>query len=350
MTAAMQKRPLATATTLAIAIVGRDGVLTGRADQTILDTCLRAGAPLPYNCRSGECGECMARLVAGQIAEMPGADPAVYDDADRAAGRILTCLCFPRSDIAIEIALRDGAAAAAVETVEATVERVAWLAPEIAEVTLTPERPVGYRAGQYFEWGLPGIAPDRAFSAANRADGRTIVFNVRIYPDGAVSRHVKTRMEAGDRLTLTGPFGSFGFSQNDYRPAICIAGGTGLAPIQAMLDDAFHKGDGRAITFFYGARTREMLYAVDTMTRWAGAQANFNYVPVLSDEPAGSDWHGERGLVTEAVARLITDPFGAEAYLCGPPPMIDAAIALLTELGLAADDIRYDKFTPAKTW
>lgn len=349
MTAAIKKSGAAAATHR-IAIAGRTGTLAGRADQTILDACLRAGAPLPYNCRSGECGECMARLVSGEVVEMPGADPAVFDDADRAAGRILTCLCFPRSDVALEIALRDDGAAAPVETIDATVERVARLAPEIAEVVLRPDRPVAYRAGQYFEWGLPGIAPDRAFSAANRPGGPSIVFHVRLYPDGAVSEHVRRHLSAGDRLALTGPFGTFGFSANDYRPAICIAGGTGLAPIQAMLEDAFHRRDGRAITFFYGARTRDLLYGVETMTAWADSHANLTYVPVLSDEPADSDWTGARGLVTDAVARLTTDLFGAEAYLCGPPPMIDAAIALLTGLGLDEDDIRYDKFTPARRW
>ncbi|HEX7007121.1 MAG TPA: 2Fe-2S iron-sulfur cluster-binding protein, partial [Alphaproteobacteria bacterium] len=179
----VRSRPAADAATHSITIAGREPALAGRADRTILDTCLRGGAPLPYNCRSGECGECMAQLVAGEVAEMPGADPAIFGDADRAAGRILTCLCFPRSDVVIEIALRDGAAAPRIETVGATVERIAWLAPEIAEVTLRPDRPVAYRAGQYFEWSVAGIAPDRAFSAANRPGGDVIVFHVRIYPD-----------------------------------------------------------------------------------------------------------------------------------------------------------------------
>jgi phenol hydroxylase P5 protein len=343
------KRPT-TVERYSIAIAGREGAFTGRADQTILDACLRAGAPLPYNCRSGECGECMARLVSGEVTEMPGADPAVFDDTDRAAGRILTCLSFPRSAVAIEIALRDESAATPVETVVATVERIAQLAPKVVEVILRPDRSLAYRAGQYFEWSLPGIAPDRAFSAANRPGGPAIAFHVRLYPDGAVSEHVRTRLRTGERLALTGPCGTFGFSANDHRPAICIAGGTGMAPIQAMLEDAFHKRDGRPITFVCGARTRDFLYGVETMAAWAVKHANFKYVPILSDEPADSDWAGERGLVTEAVARLASDLFGAEAYLCGPPPMIDAALVLLTQSGLAEEDIRYDKFTPAKIW
>ena len=303
---------------------------------------------MPYNCRSGECGECIASLTTGEVSEIPGADPAVFTDADRAAGRILTCMCFPRSDLSIDVALRDGIAAPRIETVPATVEQIAWPCAEVAVVTLRTDAPLDYRAGQYFEWGLPGIDPDRAFSAANRPGATTIEFHIRIYPGGQVSEHVRTNLEIGDRINLRGPYGHFKLSANDYRRAICIAGGTGMAPIQAVLDDAFHRGDGRAISFFYGARSRASLYGLETMTAWADEHAGFDFIPVLSHEPDGSDWSGERGLVANTVERLAGDLFGAEAYLCGPAPMIDAAIKVLTALGLTADDIHYDKFTPAK--
>ena len=98
--------------------------------------------------------------------------------------------------------------------------------------------------------------------------------------------------------------------------------------------------------FFYGTRRQEDLYHVDTMAAWTRTHPNFSFVPVLSDEPADSDWTGERGLVTEALARNVTDAFGAVAFMCGPPPMIDAAIPVLRKLGIDREDIHYDKFTP----
>lgn len=328
-----------------ITITGHGETLMGAADCSILDTCLSAGLPMPYKCRSGECGECVAALSDGEVFEIPGADPAVFTGADRAAGKILTCICFPRSDLAIDVALRDGIASPLIETVAARVERIERRCADIVEVTLRADAPIDYRAGQYFEWGLPGIAPNRAFSAANRPGSESISFHIRLYPGGKVGEYVGRRLQTGEPVELTGPYGHFGFSANQHRPAICIAGGTGMAPIRAVLDDAFHRRDARSIRYFYGARTQAGLYCMEEMQAWAAEHANFSFTPVLSDEPGGSDWPGERGLVSDAAARLAGDLFGAEAYLCGPPPMIDAAIEVLTALGLTPEDIHTDRFT-----
>jgi NAD(P)H-flavin reductase len=100
--------------------------------------------------------------------------------------------------------------------------------------------------------------------------------------------------------------------------------------------------------FFYGARDAAELYHAEIFAEWARAHAGFAFVPVLSGEPPGSAWTGARGLVTEAVAAALSDAFGAEAYLCGPPPMIDAATDLLVRLGVDPSDIHADRFTQAK--
>ena len=329
-----------------ISVTGSEQV-TCRDDQTILDACIAAGLPMPYNCRSGECGECIATVRAGEVEELPGADPAVFTDLDRAEGRILACMCFPRTDVEIAVTLRDGVAAPKIERVNAAVERIHWHAPNIAEIEVATPWPIDFRAGQYFNWKIPGIEPDRSFSAANRPGTETIVFHVRIYPGGAVSGFVKDRLGAGDVIALEGPYGHFRLSENDFRPAILVAGGTGMAPIRAVLDDAFARGDGRPMKFFYGARAQADLYCLGDMAKWMGARDGFSFTPVLSDEPADSDWDGARGLVTEVLEIQMGDAFGAEAYLCGPPPMIDAAIPVLLAAGIDEHDICYDKFTPA---
>ena len=332
----------------AIEVQGADTPLRAAPEDTLLDACLRAGLAMSYNCRSGECGECVAVLEAGEVEEMPGADPAVFTDVDRQHGRILTCMCFPRSDVRLSLALRDGIAAPPIQHVFAMVEAVDWHGPGIAEVAITTPGALDYRAGQYFEWVLPGIAPDRSFSAANRPGSDVIRFHVRLYPDGVVGRFIRENMVVGGIIELVGPYGHFGLSANDHRPAICVAGGTGMAPIRAVLDDVFARGDARPIRYFYGARTQADLYCLDDMTAWQASQPHFSFMPVLSDEPDASDWTGRRGLVTEALAVEIGDAFGAEAYLCGPPAMIDAAIEVLLAAGLDDGDICFDKFTPTR--
>ena len=318
------------------------------AGQSVLEACLAAGLPMPYNCRSGECAECRAVLLSGSVEESPGADPAVFTEADRRKGRILTCLCAPTSDIALEIVLRDGAGAPRIEQLETTVSRVERVSASVVQVALDCPREIAYRAGQYFEWIVPGIAPNRYFSAANPPGGTALVFDVRLYPGGAIGGFVQSALAEGDPLEIAGPYGHFGFTANDHRPAICVAGGTGLAPVKAMAADALARKTGRRIRLLYGARRQEDLYDIALLDAWAARSADFSYAVALSEESGASGWNGPRGTVTELLADTVYDGFGAEAFLCGPPPMIDAAVPILEEIGVDPDDIYADRFSAAK--
>ena len=318
------------------------------AGQSVLEAGLAAGLPMPYNCRSGECAECRAVLLSGSVDESPGTDPAVFTDADRRKGRILTCLCAPTSDISLEIVLRDGTSAPRIEHLSATVGRVERVCASVVQVALDCPREIAYRAGQYFELIVPGIAPNRYFSAAT-APGRTeLVFDVRLYPGGAVGDHVRSALAPGQTMEIAGPYGHFGFTANDHRPAICVAGGTGLAPVKAMIEDELAKKTGRRIRLLYGARSRDDLYDIGLLDAWASRSGNFSYAIALSAEPQGSGWTGPLGTVTELLADTVYDGFGAEAFLCGPPPMIDAAMPVLADIGLEPDDIHADRFSPAR--
>ena len=322
--------------------------LSCRADQTLLDSCILAGIPAPYNCRSGECGECMAALISGQVQELPGADPAIYNDAHRAEGDILTCMCFPRSAIVLNVPLEAETGTIRPSTFNVMVRGVELLTPTIYGVTVETPWPIEYRAGQNFEWILPGIAPNRTYSAANRPGTDTIDFHVRVYPGGKVGEFI-SHMSVGDTLQMRGPFGHFGLSAHSWRPCVCVAGGTGLAPILSALDQAFADGDRRPVTLIYGARSADELYHLDRIQAWSAQFEHFRFIPILSHEPAGSGWSGRRGLVTEALAEHLGDVFGLEAYVCGPPAMIDAAVGVLQSAGVPSEDIRTDRFAQAKS-
>jgi NAD(P)H-flavin reductase/ferredoxin len=331
-----------------ITIGGIETSVSCTENETILNACLRAGVPIAYECRSGECGDCVAALAAGTIDERPGADPAVFGDADRAAGRILACMCRPRSDLELRVDFSTGAAASPVVTMNAMVEEIVRHGPRAVELAVATPGPIAYRAGQYFDLHLPGIAPHRSFSAANRPGSDVIRFHIRVYPDGAAGLYVTQALYAGAIVTLTGPYGHFGWSSEAARPALLIAGGTGMAPMRAMLDEAAHASSGRPIRYLYGARREEDLYCLDEMAAWTRALPDFRFLPVLSEEPSGSSWAGARGLVTEALPDTLSGMDTPEVYLCGPPPMIDAALPMLDAAGIASDDIRYDKFTIAR--
>ncbi len=142
---------------------------------------------------------------------------------------------------------------------------------------------------------------------------------------------------------LGGPRGSFGWREHKSN-LLCIAGGSGMAPIKGMLEDAAQKKMAKRIVYLFGARTEKDLYALDDMQKLA-AQLKLDFVPVLSHEDAGSSWKGARGFVTEFIDKQALDFKDTAAFLCGPPPMIDAAIAKLNELGIGHQDIFFDKFT-----
>lgn len=318
------------------------------ASQTLLDACIAAGVPISYNCRSGECGECMASLIAGQVHELPGADPAIFTAAHRAQGKILTCMCFPRSALTLDIPLQADAPAIRPTAVNAMVQQVDQLTPSIRRVTVETPWPIEYYAGQAFEWMVPGIAPNRTYSAANRPGSDVIEFHVRVYPGGKIGAFVAD-LTAGQPLQLIGPYGQFRLSGNDWRPALCVAGGTGLAPVMSLLEQAAVTKDRRAIRLFYGARSQDELYDLDRIEALGALLPDFAFTPVLSDEPPDSGWSGARGLVTDVLAEDLGDAFGLEAYLCGPPLMIDAAVDVLARFGALEQDIRSDRFVQAKT-
>jgi phenol hydroxylase P5 protein len=331
-----------------VAIEPAGHTITCRSNQTLLDACIQAGVPATYNCRSGECGECIAKLLSGEISELPGADPAVFDDAQRALGQILLCMCFPRSQIKVDVPLNSDRPALRPQLVDVTVRAIERVTPTIHRVSLATPGPVEYRAGQCLEWLLPDVAPNRTYSAANRPGSNHIDFHVKIYPGGKVGEYLERRLGIGQAMQIFGPFGQFALSQSDWRPSLCVAGGTGLAPIHALLDEAFAHNDKRPIRFYFGARNQDELYCLDDLHGWADKVPSFRFIPVLSDEPANSNWTGERGLVTDVVAREIDDPFGLEAYVCGPPAMIDAAVAVLEAAGLLPNDIHTDRFVQAR--
>jgi NAD(P)H-flavin reductase/ferredoxin len=334
----------------AIVLEGVDDAVPGRPEQSVLDACLAQGLAMPYNCRSGECGECVARLLEGRVHELPGADPATYTEAMRQDGLILACLCFPRSDLRIAVPLRDHASPQ-IHQFDAVIERVQWHGGRTAQVTVRCPQPVDFRGGQYFEWFPPGGGAPRSYSAANAPGSERLQFLVRLYPGGKVSAMLQRHeLAAGDVVTLRGPFGTYEFANDDPMAAVFVAGGTGLAPVLSIVEAALAAGSRRPLRVFYGARDAAEVRCGDALTALAARHpGQLHYVPVLSDEPADSAWTGARGTVVEALEApgALGDLFGASAYLCGPPAMVDKASALLEARGVMRSDISCDKFVPA---
>ncbi len=144
-------------------------------------------------------------------------------------------------------------------------------------------------------------------------------------------------------MKINGPYGDFHLSDTDA-PIVFIAGGSGMAPVKCILHHMKNTGNKRKATYYFGANAVKELFLIDLMRDFESELADFKFVPVVAEPEPDEKWQGETGLVTEAVKRDLKDPHECEAYLCGNPGMIDAAIKVLLELGVNEDRIFYDKF------
>jgi propane monooxygenase reductase subunit len=204
-----------------------------------------------------------------------------------------------------------------------------------------------YFPGQYVDITVPGTEATRSFSMANTSsrDGGQLEFVIKVYPGGLFSSYLDERIAVGDQLELTGPFGVFTLRDNPGVPLVFLGGGAGMAPILSLLRSMAERAIDRPTTFYYGARGKRDLCFEDELRSLAATLPNFRYLPALSEPAADDEWDGEVGFITDVVARYESDLKGADAYVCGPPPMVEAALPLLERLGVAQKRIFYDKFT-----
>ena len=332
-----------------------DVTVVVKAGDKLLNAALAAGLDWPHDCRVGSCGTCRCILKSGTIKRLTDFSYTLTPD-DLRAGAILACQSQLRSDVVVEIELGAANSPVALEHHDARIARTRYLTHDIQQVDIAVEHGAftGAKAGQYAELSVPGIAEARSYSFAHaptRGPSGQVSFFIRHVPGGAFTDWLFAAGRAGASLTMSGPYGGFYYRTAAGR-MICIAGGSGLAPIHAVLEEAGAAGVVRDCQVLFGARTQADLYYLDERAAlgrtWRGA---FDVIPVLSMEAPDSGWRGARGLVTDALASIAGSGFGRgdQGYLCGPPPMVDAGIAALQARGVSADAIYCDKFLDAST-
>ncbi|WP_341648845.1 2Fe-2S iron-sulfur cluster-binding protein [Thauera humireducens] len=316
--------------------------------QTLLEAALANGFAYPHDCTVGTCASCKTRLKQGRVRE---ATPFGYtlSKAELEAGYILACQAVPRDELTVVEIDPPSAELPVAEKFSAQIVATEPLTHDILKVTVQADRPVHYVAGQYANLRVPGSSRFRSYSFANapQRKGRSVLeFYIRKVPGGEFTEALFRGDLDSQRLEMEAPQGAFHLHGGDG-PMVCIAGGSGLAPLISILEHARINRIKRDCALLFGARTQGDLYQLDVIRNIAANwQGEFSFVPVLSHEPDSSSWTGARGLVTEQISRSFRK--GAEGYLCGPPPMIDAAIERLVEHGVPLEKIFYDKFTDGR--
>lgn len=310
--------------------------------QTVLEAALAAGIAYPHGCRSGRCGSCKSRLIEGKV-ELLQHSRFALTDAEKAAGLILACRALPRTDAAVAwLGSDDDDALQPSQRREGVVTHLEDLTHDIKLVRVTFENgtPLVFAAGQYAQVGFNGV-PARSYSMANWHGDDGLEFHIRRVPGGATSEHVHGALKVGDKTTLEFPLGASSLRQHHSGPILCIAGGSGLAPIKAIVEAALAQGMKQPIHLYFGARAERDLYLVEHFEGLAKRHSNFTFAPVLSE---GQVKQYRRGFVTEIVAQDLSVLDGWKAYVAGPPPMVDAAMAVIFARGLRQQDMHADVF------
>ncbi|MEZ5840568.1 MAG: 2Fe-2S iron-sulfur cluster binding domain-containing protein [Hyphomicrobiales bacterium] len=324
--------------------------ITVEDDQTILDACLRAGIWLPHAC-GHDCGTCKIEVADGEVDHADASDFALME-FERQEGKTLACTARLLSDVTIEAEIDEDPDQRRIAIADhtATVAAIVDLTHDVKGIRLDlGGASLDFQAGQYINLDIPGIAGSRAFSIANPpGESGHVDLQIRRVPGGRGTGWLHDHLKIGDRLSLTGPFGRFFVRRSRGGPLIFLAGGTGVSSPRAMILDLLASGYGEPMTLVHGVRTAADLYGREEFEALAARHPDFRYVPALSDEPADSGWQGARGFVHEVANALFDGNFeGQTAYLCGPPPMIEACIGALMKGRLFERHIFTERFLTA---
>lgn len=332
-----------------IRLAGSDAAYDCHADDTVLRAAQRAGIGFPYECNVGSCGNCRFELVDGEV-EVAWPQAPGWTDKDRQRRRFLGCQSRPIGDCVVKLRTdprceprhRPRRLAAVLESRRA-------LTHDLAEFRFRLDAAQAFEPGQYALAYLPDVTGARAYSMSNTAgDGRIWEFQVRRVPGGQGSAALFDRVGAGDRIGLDGPYGMAWLRRDAPRDILCLAGGSGLAPMISIARGAMAEPRlaGRRLHFVYGARTPADVCGEDLLRVLPGWGERLDYQAVVSAPPeAASGWAGPVGFVHE----FALQRFGArlpqlEVYFAGPPAMAQAVQRMLFEVGVPAAQIHFDQF------
>ncbi len=313
--------------------------------ETVLDAALRQDIALPHGCKDGACGSCKGRILSGTIDY--GADqPSGLNELHEDQGDALLCQALPSSDLVIEAFELDAVKGIAVQKLPCRVSCKQELCHDVQllKLKLPASKPLQYLAGQYINILLRD-GQHRGFSIANAPhNDEFIEVHVRHVPGGQFTHYVFYEMQDKALLRIEGPMGSFFLREDSHLPIILVGGGTGFAPLKAILEHAFYVRTQRPIHLFWGVRTQRDLYLHGLPLAWERKHKNFRYTPVLSDPIEDREWHGETGLVTDSVVRHYPDLAGHSIYMSGPTAMVREGKRCFQENGLPENQLFFDAF------
>lgn len=334
-------------TTYTIRIESLDQEVQCREDQNILDACLRNGIWLPHACGHGTCGTCKSDVLEGVVNHQDASDFALME-YERNEGKTLPCVATPESDVVLDadVEQEEGVTMHSVRDFEGTLAVLEDCARETRRLLIDLDSEISFNAGQYVQVTLPNTDGEfRSWSVASCPQTpKQIELTIRRTPGGkGTDGWVFKDLKVGDKLKIAGPYGRFFIRTAKDKPIIMIGGGTGLSPLKSMVDHVLHEDTGHTMYLYHGVRGEADLYDVDYFRKLEEENPDqFHYRPCLSEEDGveGTSF----GLVTDVIDNDFKTLRGHTAYICGPPPMVEASLKLLMKKRLFPRDTYREDF------
>lgn len=317
---------------------------TVAAGETVLEAARAQGLALPYSCLGGRCGSCKATVIDGEVRHHQ--PPMALSGEEQAHHQVLLCQAEPLTDLVVAAREVPSVADMPKRQLAMKVVERKLLAPDVMRLMLRPPsgQALRYVAGQYLDVLLPG-GKRRAFSIANAPEhAERIELHIRRVAGGGFTAHVFDTMREGDVLRVEGPLGTFVPREDSERAMLFVAGGTGIAPIKAIVEHFLYLGSARPIHVYWGVRSEADLYLRDVPAGWTQRHPAFYYTSVLSDPAPGEAARHRTGFVHEVVTTDFPDLSELDVYMSGPPAMIDAARHAFVHASLDESRLYYDSF------
>jgi len=335
-----------------VALNFEDGVtrfLAVRPNETIADAAYRDRINIPVDCRDGACGTCKSRCESGTYENGGYLDEALSAE-EASEGFCLPCQMRPTGDCVLQIPASSAACKIQLRRIQTTIEDLQFPSPStiVLQVRLTPDDAAAlqYLPGQYVHLEIPGTSVRRAYSFSTAPGSPTAKFLIRRIPGGAMSTFLGENAKVGGQISLLGPYGSF-YLRTVERPVIMLAGGTGLAPFLSMLAHLSALGSAldSPIHLVYGVTNDVDLVEVDTLEHLAATLPGFTFATCVASSETK---HPRRGFVTGHLPFQALQESATDAYLCGPPPMVEAVRNEFMKRSIVTKNFYYEKFAPSE--
>lgn len=315
-----------------------DQALPFESGANLLQALRDNNVPVSYSCMSGRCGTCRCKVVEGQVLE---SGREIKRTGLNDGNYVLACMSVLTESCTIEIPEPDEVVTHPAKILKAKVAAIEDLAHDIKGIRLKAAKPLEFSPGQY---ATLQFTPDhiRPYSMAGLAQDDMLEFHVRVVPEGRVSGYVANELKVGDAVRVSGPLGTAYLRVKHQGPILCVAGGTGLAPVLSIVRGALQQGMQNPIHVYFGVRSPADIYKADVLEALARQYSNLTVHIVVTAGGAGTEWR--QGLVTDVVDHDWPHFEDCRAYVCGAPPMVEAATLMFTRKGLGLDHIYADAF------